>query len=268
MENASKALIMAASVLISLVIIGALVLMFNNLTTYQKTETEGTRDAQVVEFNNQYETYNRKNVRGSDLYSLLNKVVDYNRRKSEVGTGTNDQGQYLAFEPMTIRYDLNGKQGELVFDKEIGNQIFTSGYTTFTLTQATSNGFEQYIIGKIKPMKDIAKNEVAMQNLSAGIANLFDKGNDSDRIKLAAIKLWNANVNTANQTNEDADINVQYGKINTTTNKKAVNAYYEFMQFKRAHFNCESDGNIPAVAYNSGTGRIISMNFEFTGKIN
>ena len=56
MENASKALIMAGSVLIALMIIGALLLMINNLSSYQETDTKTARDAQVVEFNNQYET--------------------------------------------------------------------------------------------------------------------------------------------------------------------------------------------------------------------
>ena len=87
MENASKALIIAGSVLIALLIIGALVLMFSNLTSYQKTNTETAREAQIVEFNNQYENYNRQDVRGSELYSLLNKVIDYNRRESTEGTG-------------------------------------------------------------------------------------------------------------------------------------------------------------------------------------
>ena len=84
MENASKALIMAGSVLIALMIIGALLLMFNNLSSYQNTNNDNEMQAQIIEFNNQYETYNRDDVRGSDLYSLLNKVIDYNRRKSEV----------------------------------------------------------------------------------------------------------------------------------------------------------------------------------------
>lgn len=106
MENASKALIMAGSVLIALMIIGALLLMFNSLSSYQDTNTQTVREAQIVEFNNQYETFNRNDVRGSDLYSLLNRVVDYNRRKSTVGTGTNDEGADIAFQPMTISYDL------------------------------------------------------------------------------------------------------------------------------------------------------------------
>ena len=65
MENASKALIMAGGVLIALMILGALLLMFNNLSSYQNTNTQTTEEAQVIAFNNQFETYNRNGVRGS-----------------------------------------------------------------------------------------------------------------------------------------------------------------------------------------------------------
>ena len=61
MENASKALIMAASVLIALMIIGALILMFNGLSSYQEVGQQNTREDQVIAFNSQFETYNRKN---------------------------------------------------------------------------------------------------------------------------------------------------------------------------------------------------------------
>ena len=56
-------------------IIGALILMFTNLTSYQNANVEDTRVKQRVEFNQQFETYDRKNVRGNDLYTLLNKVI-------------------------------------------------------------------------------------------------------------------------------------------------------------------------------------------------
>ena len=56
MENASKALIMAGSVLIALMIIGALILTFSNITAYQETNTRSTRSSQMAEFNSQYET--------------------------------------------------------------------------------------------------------------------------------------------------------------------------------------------------------------------
>lgn len=256
MENASKALIMAASVLIALVIIGALVLMFNNLTNYQKTDIQVTREAQIVEFNNQYETYNRKNVRGSDLYSLLNKVVDYNRRKSTSGTQGNDQGQYIAYQAMTIGYSLDGKQEELAFDKK--NRIFTSQYQSFALTEANTNTFEKHIDGIIKEAIAIAKNESGIQTLAAGVSNLFDK--TDERSKMAAINLWNANAK--NKTDSSKSTEEQYKTINTEENKNQVYTYYEFMQFKRAKFDCVG------VEYNENTGRIIEMNFKFTGKFN
>ena len=85
MENASKALIMAGTVLITLMIIGALVLMFNNLTAYQQSNNIEIENEEVIEFKSGYATYIRKDVRGSDLISLIHKVVDYNNRKTEAG---------------------------------------------------------------------------------------------------------------------------------------------------------------------------------------
>ena len=117
MENASKALIIAASVFIALMILGALLLMFNNLSNYQNVGTQTTREAQVIEFNNQYTSYDRKNVRGSDLYSLLNRAIDYNKRKSTAGTGK-DEGQYIAYQPMEITFDLNNKRNQFMLLQE------------------------------------------------------------------------------------------------------------------------------------------------------
>ena len=131
MENASKALIIAGSMLIALMIIGALLLMFNSLSSYQDTGTKNTREAQIISFNNQYESFNRKNVRGNDLYSLLNRVVEYNRRKSSAGTGVADEGQYVAFEPMTITYTFNNQQKKLTFDDK--NRIFVGEFINFSL---------------------------------------------------------------------------------------------------------------------------------------
>lgn len=143
MENASKALIIAASVLIALLIIGALLLMFNNLTRYQNVGKENEKEAQVIEFNNQYETYNRKNVRGSDIYSIFNRVIDYNKRKSTQGTDEKNEGQYIAYEPMEIIIDFDGKTREFASDGQTNLLIKRSSYTQ----NSTSNEFE-------KDMKD------------------------------------------------------------------------------------------------------------------
>lgn len=82
MENASKALIMAGSVLIALVVISVVVFFFNNIRDLQKTNMTSDEVQQVTEFNKQFDVYTR-NVYGSELLSIANKIVDYNKRESD-----------------------------------------------------------------------------------------------------------------------------------------------------------------------------------------
>lgn len=150
MENASKALLIAASVLIALLIIGALTLMFNNLTRYQNVGTDNEKEAQVVEFNNQFETYNRKNVRGSDIYSIFNRVIDYNKRKSTQGTGEKNEGQYIAYQPMEVTIDFDGKTREFAADGQTNLLIKRSSYTQ----NSTNNQFEKEMKEGIKDVEN------------------------------------------------------------------------------------------------------------------
>lgn len=99
MENASKALLMAAGVLIALMTVVLLVVMFDNLSNSQNENVQTTREAQIIEFNNQFTTYLRDDIRGSDMISLMNRVVDYNTRK-----GDNSEEKY---EQMKISINRN-----------------------------------------------------------------------------------------------------------------------------------------------------------------
>lgn len=243
MENASKALIMAGSVLIALLIIGALLLMFNNLSSYQETDTQGIKEAQVIEFNNQYETYNRKNVRGSELYSLMNRVVDYNKRKSTKGTGKNE-GQYLAYEPMIIEVDLKGRQQEFYAPT-------TSNYTnlikdSYTISD-TNNDFERNFYNEIKDYEKELGEDV-LNNLVAGFGEIFNNPDNEDAVR---------NFNSACKSEKVTNIN----QIKTQYLEK-VCQYYEYVSFKRARFDCITNNT----TYDPKTGRITKMEFEFTGK--
>lgn len=82
MENASKALIMAGGVLISLMVIGLLVLFYNNLSGMQKIKTDSETEQQAAEFNKQYDVYAR-DIYGSEILSIANKIADYNLRESD-----------------------------------------------------------------------------------------------------------------------------------------------------------------------------------------
>ena len=54
------------------------------------------------------------------------------------------------------------------------------------------------------------------------------------------------------------DNKITYGKIQAL--KQYVDKYYEYVQFKRAKFDCVN------IEYNQQTGRIIKMTFKFNGK--
>lgn len=250
MENASKALIIAGSVLIALLIIGALVLMFSNLTSYQKTNTETAREVQIVEFNNQYENYNRQDVRGSELYSLLNKVIDYNRRESTEGTGWSDKGQTVSYEQMTIIFKID--VSKLTADNQ-ANKLFTKANgNTYTINR-NSNTFENAIKDEVDRIEK-KYGQDSLTNLTTGMTGIFIDSNNTIQQEQAVSKFNSASKKIKITKWDD----IKAG----STIRNDIYKYYEYIQFKRAYFKCTN------TKYNKQTARIIQMEFEFTGKFN
>ena len=251
MENASKALIIAGSVLIALIIIGALILMFSNLTAYQRNNTQTTREAQIVEFNRDYETFDRDGVRGSELYSLLNKVIDYNRRKTTEGTAWADQGKDINYEAMEIKFSLDKVSNNLIADNSKGKLLIKNN--NYTINK-NNNSFENSIKNEIDRLEG-AYGQESLTNLTTNLTAIFISDRSQETEKEKAVKSFNLaskklDISSFDDIDEDSTI------------REDVYKYYEYIQFKRAYFNCTN------VKYNSKTGRIISMEFEATGKLN
>lgn len=86
MENASKALLMAGGMLIALLVIGALVLMFNQIGDYEKGNQGIKKTSEIAEFNMDFERYlDDKGITGADVISLINKISDYNNKAKKGG---------------------------------------------------------------------------------------------------------------------------------------------------------------------------------------
>ena len=255
MENASKALIMIGSVLISIIVVGALLLMINNLSRYQNIKLENDKEAEVIKFNNQYETYIRDDVRGSDLLSLLNKVVDYNRRQSYATTtaeGTNNQ-----FKPMTIQFTIdNNYYEQKIISYDNKKRVFKKADGKYELKMETQNSIENMLSTEIQNLEDTYGNGLSNLATATAISNLYDIDPNSSIDVDKAIKLWNSNVLSSKKANT-------YSEINKNQYKEDIYKYYEYMQFKRIHFRCvESD-----CEYESSTGRITKMVFVCTGEV-
>ncbi len=80
MENASKALLMAGGMLIALLVIGALVLMFNQIGDYEKGNQGIKKTSEIAEFNIDFVRYTEGNIKGVDIISLANKVINFNSK--------------------------------------------------------------------------------------------------------------------------------------------------------------------------------------------
>ena len=243
MENASKALIMAAGVLISLVIIGAFMLMMSNLTDYQEKSYQSKADAQTVDFNNQYITYDRENVRGSDMVSLMNKIIDYNSRKE-------DQG----YTPMEIEMEISSSIREDLTYDGIQRVVMSGHYTEDTIDQIVGQpeGFRGSGTSgrKIRKLEEKYQQKYIDQlaNEISTIKELADVGSDKAKQKFVDLKLL-----PINDKNELAG----YGGLSGILEDAVT--YYEYIQFKRTTFDCTG------TEYDENTGRIIKMEFECTG---
>ncbi len=224
MENASKALLMAGSVLIALLILGALLLMFNNLSSYQKIGEQDTREAQVIEFNNQFTSYLRDDVRGSDIVSLMNRVVDYNTRK-----GNHTEG----FKKMKIEITGIDVRNLLMYDKDQDEQIIKTQYNQDNINE---------LLTIVKGLEDRYQAKY-ITALASNISKVMTSQEEAQ-------KILPKNINTYPGG---------YPQI-----KKDTAKYYQYSQFKRLHFNCDTS----ATKYDTSSGRITELKFKATNKLN
>lgn len=257
MENAVKALTMAGSVLIALVIIGAILLVFNNLNSYQKVNDQLKKDEKVLEFNNQFETYNRTDVRGSDLLSLINRVIDYNERQSYVGK----EGQDLGYKPIILTIDLSKNMDNIRPRDKSHKPIFEETSYTISGTVNTMQGILSEIKGTEGAEKSYTQTELS--ELVASAESIFlGNYNANDDTQDKAVEKYNSIVRKDKQI-------IDYRSIAPGSDiREKIYNYYEYIQFKRSYFDCVSDeaSKNSGVEYDTN-GRIIKMTFYANGKL-
>lgn len=86
MENASKAIVIAGGVLISICVISVFYFMFRQIGGTVEITQPKTAQKELNDFNKGFEAYNKKLMYGADIISVLNKAIDNNRKyKIEYG---------------------------------------------------------------------------------------------------------------------------------------------------------------------------------------
>ena len=248
MENASKALLIAGGVLISLMVISGLILVMRKVGDFQTANQDARLEKQTLEFNNIYESYNRKNIRGNEMVSLMNRVLDYNERKGKEG-----------YTEMQVYF-------------EIPQEVIDTGIcfeTPSVLVKRTT--YTEDEIHEIVGIPNSSNPDYSVR----GIENKYTQRYATQLAQeISNIKELRDDYQASRKTTSDIDEEFardyrfpkkvsEYGGIDQVYQDAKL--YYEYVQFKRAYFDCMNEQLPYEETHDSETNRIIKMVFKCTG---
>lgn len=240
MENVSKALLIAAGILIGLIILTMLVVMHRQVTSYYTAKEKARTFEQLQEFNAQYISYNRKNVRGTELISLINKIINFNEQEDELG--------------IQITIDFDGgidpiKVKNAFYYNNIDSNCLVDINKDYIYTKNINEPSIKKVLVDAEQIEEKYGKELATE-LTANMYKIFDV-NEAVENEVEKRTLYFKSLRT-NPQSVESDID----KL-----KKEMSQYYQYGQFKKAFFNCTE------LTYTEN-GRVKSFKFEFNGKIN
>lgn len=201
MENASKALLMAGGVLIGLLVIGALVLMVNQLGSYQKQNVGTEQERQIAQFNQEFTRFTDQRIDGTDIVSLVNKVVDYNTKSGGVNSLNYDI-------KITLTIDVAG---------------FATKYGTNNTSKIFGNTTKYTINNSSSPFYSIIRTYTNMEN-TYGLENLKKLSSNFDSVYENGTKSVKDVIGK-----EILDLNPPNGKIR-------IERHREYSEFKSSKF--------------------------------
>lgn len=269
MENMTKALIIAAAMIGVVLILSILMLGYNRISAHYKNEHDLAMIEQTEEFNKRFENYNREGVRGNDIISLMNRIIDYNASQSY-----QDETKYPRIE---VTIEIGKHLGEFIFDEENDSTYLLPTITnkgkTGTLPSVLDKdlikvtGIPSMLMNKYGNDFPVQLTETMLQKLSAEINNIMANEDDKSssgsiktRFKRAEILERVLGLKVGTELTDDIEIDLEYaitekGHKYIEKAQEIATQYYQYTQFKRAKFDCTE------VKYDKETGRVVEMNF-------
>lgn len=230
MENASKALLMAGGILIALLVIGALLLMFNQISTYQQFETSSDKNAQLAKFNMDFERYlDDKGISGADIVTLANKVVDYNNKENTTHNVTNSVDYRIK---MSLTVNMTGFKNKYGYNTggifSDANYIVTSsGGNLKDIIDKYNSMFSGNNKKLITQLTDVYnRNETKQRNIENIKKVLIEKNG-------SAYQNWNG---ATEPTLEQIKNYKEYTEFRTSTFVLSKDPEYENSQIKNLYF--------------------------------
>lgn len=194
MENVSKALLIAGGMLLVVLLLTILVIGYNRISSYYESKHELITVEQLDKFNKQFENYSGKAIRGNELISLMNKIIDYNVSQSyqaEKGYKPIKVKIYIGNEQINeFKYEIDGNR---YGNKNDNLNIDSRGYITNILSGGNSDWQSDKNLVAITNtptnLIDMAKkvginnlNDMQLQKLTMEISSILIKDEDERKI--------------------------------------------------------------------------------------
>lgn len=249
MENVTKALLIAAGVLLAVMILSLLVVFWGQMSGYFEEQHNSKIIEQNTEFNSKFENYNDQTIRGNELISVMNKVVNYNTSIADME----------GYDKVIMSVDFKGYQNT-AFQYSNSESIFKSiiSGNILTNTQGSDANLEKITNLSGDIAADTGYSDTQLQKLSAEISNIaIDDQLASNRIseqEKNALKEKRTRKlqNILGQSKAD---NISASEMTNLIN--ATKKYYQYTQLKRAMYKCTG------VQHNTtGNGRVNGITFE------
>ncbi len=254
MENASKALIMAGEILIAILILTLLLYAWGKYSEYKNEEAEIDNIENVAKFNEQFTNYDRKDVEGHEILTLINKIVDYNERKT-----TDSLAQSDTYNPIKITIKKIN-QSELTYGTEKPVLFISTEYKDDVISaknRNTAGSFKHDIIDTaekaMNTLPGVGNNTSKANKVAKDIERIFLQASDSDDQWTKSASLYNSYVGTKITKDVAKTKFIKSGEY-----YKAACICYEYMQFKRCFFECIEVKYEPS-------GRVSQMDFKYSG---
>jgi len=199
---------------------------------------------QTVEFNKKFDNYKGKTIRGSELLSVINRIVDYN----------NTEAGLYNYDRVIITVDLKNHEKDLLYTGYSGEQLFSA-----TITNAVNDNEIRRISNLSGSLTSTSAGipnitELKLQKLTSEIANIVEIDSYSGDAQTVYKEKIDKTIKTILKNKLSNNEELTATEINNVVD--AVKKYYQLQQFKRAMFECKR------VSYNTENGRVNNISFE------
>ena len=272
MENAVKALEIAAGVLLAVIILSLITYFFSTLSEWPSQEDTMETSEQLAKFNLEYEVYEKKAMYGVDVISCLNKAKSNNEKYVEEGaflSGTRYGDDYV----IDVCVRINGPLSEVIeiyyLDETTNTQQRRGSESASTIPPATHNEDELSSLGidligsgsytKFKPEDKLFSDDNDLDGANHMIENGGSKEFES--------KKYYSIISDKEIIEGLLDFSTKNPKITVKNTDSSTLRYWStavwetaLYNFKTRKFKCDS------IQYSEKTGRVNAIYFSELGE--